>query len=198
METIVAPRIPADSPELATAIRSTMLQSSLRAIEELGRLDDYYRALPTEHHALVRELVVGQWIPMDVGMAHYGAIETLRLSRDQAYMNGRVVADRVQKSWAMTVVRTLGAGMNPWSALSRLQSAWDRLIQGGSAAVYKLGPKDAQLEMLGCPLARYDYVRYGWTGMMSSTLELFTTKARSNVVVPKCTATRAVFVVSWV
>lgn len=198
VETILAPRFANADRVPATSIRSTILLSSFRAIDALGRRDDYFLALPIEYHDTIEALVSGQWTDMRVAMAHYGAIESLGLSREQAYKNGRQVAERIQQSLVATIARTLTAGATPWTALGRFQSMWDRLLVGGDGAVYKLGPKDARVECLGIPLARFEYVTYGWAGMFASTLELITPRVHVEVDRALSTADSIVYRVSWV
>lgn len=166
------------------------------AIEGLGLRDAYFSRLAPEHHATVKELVIGQWLSIDLALAHYGAIEALALSSQQAFANGRLVADRIQNSYVGTVLKVLGTAATPWSALPRFPGLWTRLLQGGAPAVYRLGPKDARVEAHGVALARYAYFRQGWAGMFASSLELVTRKVhcRPEAVGPL----RVDFLISWV
>lgn len=182
----------------ATAVRSTLLRSSLDAIEGLGLRERYFQGLPREFHAQVKEVGVGQWLSMELGMAHYGTIDRLGLSEQQAFANGRIVADRVQNSYFGTVIKVLGTSATPWTAFARLPSFWGRLIQGGGCAVYQLGPKDARIEAHGIPLARYPYFRSGWAGMFASSLELITRKVHCRVDGSAQKPLRIDFLISWV
>ena len=112
---MLAPRHALDRTPLATHLRGTVLASSLSAIEGLGMRDDYFATLAPEHHDAIRGLVVNDWIPMALALAHYGALETMGLAGEVARDNGRKVADRVQKSYLATLVRALGVGITPWS-----------------------------------------------------------------------------------
>jgi hypothetical protein len=78
-ETVLALPAPADRVPVATAIRSTTLVSSMAALRAAGLVDRYFGLLPAEHAPVVRGLVAGEWLPMEVGMAHYGAVEALQL-----------------------------------------------------------------------------------------------------------------------
>lgn len=198
LETIVAPRHSPEAMVPVSAIRSTMVQSSLRAVESLGKLDDYYLALPIEFHDDIENLVVGQWLDIRVGLAHYGAIDKLGLSRDLAERNGRLVAEKVQQSYIGTVIKALGSSATVWALLSRSQTAWDRLLKDGALAVYKLGPKEARVDWLGFALARFDYVRYGVAGILAGTLELISPRVRVDVDRARSTDDRIVYHVSWV
>jgi hypothetical protein len=182
---------------LATHIRGTVLASSLAAIESMGLRDAYFDALPKPRHDAMRSIVVGEWQPMDLGVAHYGAIEALGLSFEQARENGVRVADRVQKSYLATMIRALGFGITPWSILPRTQSILDRLLQRVAAAVLRVGPKDARIEIHGAPIASFQYVRGGWAGMIEGGLDLVTRKTYCRDVSRPNATTVAAFLVSW-
>ena len=196
-EALVALPCAPDRVPVATHIRSTVLASSLAAIESLGLRESYLRGLPPEHHDAVTSLVVGEWLPMDLGVAHYRAIEGLCLGDRQARDNGRRVADRVQKSYLATMIKTLGFGITPWSILPRTQAILDRLMMGSAVMVARFGPKDARLEIHGAPIARFSYVRAGWAGMIEGGLELVCRRAFCRDVSPPRTATVAAYVLNW-
>jgi hypothetical protein len=197
-ETILALPAPADRIPRATAIRSTTLISSLATLRSLGVADAYFAQLPAEHHGVVRELVTGVWLPMDLGVAHYAAVERLQLSAEQARENGRRVAQSVQNSYFATLVRTLGSGVTLWTVLPRLPSFLARLVNGGACAVFKDGPKDARIEIHGVPIARFAYVRLGWAGMFESSLELIARKVYVRDVSAARTLSVAAYSVAWV
>jgi hypothetical protein len=197
-ETILALPCPADRVPRATAIRSTTLISSLGTLRSLGLAEAYFAQLPAEHHPAVRELITGVWVPMDLGLAHYAAVERLQLSAEQARENGRRVAQNVQHSHFATLVRALGSGVTLWTILPRLPSFLARLVNGGACAVYKEGPKDARIDIHGVPIARYAYVRLGWAGMFESTLELLARKVYVRDVSAARTLSVATFTLAWV
>ncbi len=197
-ETILALPFPAERVPRATAIRSTTLISSLGTLRALGLAEAYFAQLPSGHHAAIRDLVTGVWLPMDLGIAHYAAIERLNLSAEQARENGRRVSQSVQNSYFVTLVRTLGSGVTLWSVLPRLPSFLARLVDGGACAVYRDGPKDARVEIHGVPIARFSYVRLGWAGMFESTLELLARRVYVRDVSPPRTSSMAAFTIAWV
>lgn len=68
---------------------------------------------------------------------------------------------------------------------------------GGGAVVYKLGPKEARIEILGCALAPIPYFRVGLQGVLAGIAEMFSTRVylreqRSNA------PTTITFRASWV
>jgi len=182
---------------IATAVRSTLLQSSLIAVERLGLLDRYYSKLTDSEANAIRNLVVGQWNPMSLALAHYGAIEALGLSSAQAKENGRIVAEKVQVGFASIVFRGIGTAVTPIDALKRAPAFFSRVVDGGGVGVVQRGPKDARVEIVGIPVGRYEYVRFGWTGMFEATLSLLTYKTFVRNSSPRG-GDRVLLDVSWV
>jgi hypothetical protein len=196
-ETIVPLPAPPDLIVPAKAIRSTTIISSFAALRALRVTDAYFAVLPAEHRPTIVGAVAGQWLPMDVGIAHYAAVESLGLSSEQARDNGRRVAERVQNSYFATLIRPLGAGITPWSVLPRAPSLLARLVDGGACAVYRQGPKEAHIEIHGVPLARFAYVRLGWAGMFEGTLELIAKKVYARDVSTPSPLPVAALSVAW-
>ena len=170
--------VPRRSPLVpVTHVRSTLLASSLQTLRSHGSFDAYLALLPAPHHTTVLEAVIGSGIPLSVAIAHYTAADSLGLSVHQQFENGRVVAERIQNSLLGTLVRAAkGAGVTPWTGLAQFQRLWDRLLQGGSGAVYQLGPKEARVEAHGVPLVGIPYFRNAWRGMIAGSGALFCNK----------------------
>jgi hypothetical protein len=181
-----------------TELRSTLLQSSLAGIDRLGLRDRYYENLAPEHHQAVKNIVIGTWVPIDLGLAHYDAINRLELSSDQSHANGRLIADRVQSSFGKTVFRSLGNAVSPLSALERSPAFFERLLKGGGVAVDQLGPKDARVEIHGSRIGQFAYVRHAWAGMFEGTLGLLTRKVYARDVTPRNNGDLVVIAISWV
>jgi hypothetical protein len=183
--------------EPATAVKSSLLQSSLSALERLGLSDRYFALLkPDDAHA-IRNLVLGDWNPMELGMAHYHAIDQLGLSAAQSKQNGRVVAEKVQVGFAGIVFRSLGTAITPLDALVRTPAFFSRLIHGGAVTLMQRGPKDARIEIVAIPIGRYEYVRDAWAGMFEATLGLLTHKTYARNSSPRG-SDRVVLDLSWV
>lgn len=197
-ELVVPLSYPPGQAKEASAIRSTTLISSLQAVERAGKLADYYRVLPREHAQAMRELIVGQWSPIELGLAHYGTVEQLGFSIIEARDNGKLVAQKVQNGHFALLLRTLGSGVTLWSVLPRLPAFLQRQVQGGACAVYRTGPKDARVEIHGVPISRFPYVRGGWAGMFESTLELLVRKVYARDVTPLKSDGACVLTLSWV
>jgi hypothetical protein len=183
---------------MATHVRSTVLHSSLGIIRESGRFDAYAAALPPQYHDALFDLVVGIWVPMEIGLAHYEAANAVGFTPREQYENGRLVVDRIGRT-AFGLVGALArsSGATMWTALSNAQRIWDRAMLGGMLVVYKLGPKEARLEGYGAPLVRIPYVRQGWRGMIAGIGDLFCQKAYVNEIPRLCVGPSFGFRIAW-
>lgn len=158
----------------ATAYRSTWLLSSLQALKDRGHSDEYFRVLPTEQHEPIRSLVAGVWLPLDIARAHYLACDALQLGVQEQIALGRAVSDKAQGSMLGTVVRMAkAAGVTPWTVLPQYGKLYQRGVQGGAVAVFKLGPKEARIEVVGCELFDIPYFRTAFRGVLQGIAGLF-------------------------
>ncbi len=67
--------------------------------------------------------------------------------------------------------------MTPWTGLEYSPKLWQRVLLGGSVALYRLGPKEARFECHGAPdLAEIAYFRNGFRGMFLDSGQLFCQK----------------------
>jgi hypothetical protein len=183
---------------MATHVRSTVLDSSIRVIRQRDRFDAYAAALPAKYHEVLFHLVAGVWVPMDIGLAHYEAANALGFTPHEQYENGRLVVDRIGRT-AFGLVGALArsSGATMWTALSNAQRMWDRVMLGGILGVYKLGPKEARLEGYGAPIARIPYVRQGWRGMIAGLGELFSQKVYVTEISRLCGGSSFGFRIAW-
>jgi hypothetical protein len=186
-----------DRVPLASKIRGTVLSSSLAVIEAAGLRKAYFAVLPRADHAAMQSIAVGEWLPMELGLSHYRALDTLAVAPEQAREYGRRVADRAQKSYLVTMIKTVGLGTTPWPILARAQSVLDRLVQRASVAVYREGPKEARLEIHGVPIAEFSYVRSGWAGMIEGGIQLVAPRAYCRDVSPAQTRSVAKYLITW-
>ena len=158
----------------ATMYRSTWLLSSLQTLRERGHGDAYFAALPAARHQPIRELVAGVWIPLSLARAHYVACESLRLGVQEQIALGRSVSDKAQGSMLATVVRMAKAsGVTPWTVLPQYGRLYQRGVQGGALAVFKIGPKEARIEVVGCDLFDIPYFRTAFRGVLQGIAGLF-------------------------
>lgn len=173
--------VPREQIKIAYEFRTTWLASSLSALRERGHGDRYFSELPRKYHSLVESSVVGEWVPIEVAMAHYEACERLGLSNAEITEISTTVTQRVHGSTLHVITRLAKqAGLTPWTLLGQLHRLWDRVWVGGGVCVYKLGPKEALVEIVGWPLARYGYIRVALPAMAWGLTELFARKVFSH------------------
>ena len=162
---------------MATHIRSTMITSSLSTLKALGLFDAYVANLTQVHRDVLPMTVAGFWLPIEQGIAHYEACDKLRLLPNELLSMGEGVGIQSQESaLSLALKLAAGSGVTPWTVLSQSRRFWDRAFKGSGVAVFKLGPKEARFEIVGWPLARIDYNRISFRGILVSLARPFCTK----------------------
>ena len=197
-EYLVAPTFTTRTRPPLQKVRGSLLASSMRAVRDAGRESDYFSALPSELEMEIRSIVTSEWYPIELAMQHYGAMDSLGFSADQAEKNGAFVLDRLEKSYISTVVRGLGKQVGPIPLLKRVPVVWARILEGGDIAVRTKGPKDVEIEMLGLCLAEYRYVRHGWLGIFSGAIGVVTRRCFGKVLPAADFEKKTVIALSWV
>lgn len=186
------------SHEPATAFRSTWLASSLRALRERGLLDRYFAALPTRFADDIRTSIAGAWLPVDVAVAHYAACDSLRLPTFEQFAIGAEVMRFAQKTvFAFAFRVATEAGITPWSAFKAQSRMWQSVWRGGDVGVVSLGPKEARVEVVGWPCARFAYCRIAMRGLLTAQTQLFCRKAYVIDIAALCTESTLGYRVSW-
>ena len=181
-----------------TELRSTLLTTSLQTLRSRGLLDAYFKALPPEHHDAVTHVVAGVWLPIDLGIAHYRACDSLGLQWEQVLSIGKEVGERVQGTVLGLMVRTAkSTGLAPWTALRNGMVFYERGFRGGAVGIVKLGPKEARVELVGNPLCAVSYFRQGIRAVTSTGAELFCEKAYTVELPRLTTSTSMGYRLSW-
>lgn len=184
----------------ATHFRSTWLTASQASVRERGYGERYAELLPPKHKEQLLGIIAGVWMPMEVAWAHYATCDRLELSTAELVDIGLGATRRANAtalSFAVRVAR--GAGVTPWTILAQLQRIWDRTCMGGGGvAVWKLGPKEARLEVVGFPLAELRYNRITFRGIVGATVELFCEKLYVKEIPELCDRRSLGFRLSWV
>jgi hypothetical protein len=199
-ETVVVPlRVTAAGVvDPVVKVRSTLLASSLLGLRERGRFDAYLELLPEKARPTVLGSVAGQWLAVEFAMDHYRACEMLGEPVDDQFTAGWRTSERIQNSVLGTLARVAkNAGVTPWMGLEYFQRLWDRLMLGGSGAVYRVGPKDARVEIHGVPMVQFAYFRNGWRGMFAGSGQLFANSIHVTEITSFTTHTRTAFRISW-
>jgi hypothetical protein len=167
-----------ESIEETSYFRSSWLASSLRALRTRGYFEAYKEKLPGRFHAPVLESVAGTWLPVEVALAHYTAIDALGIPPPTIFEMGREVQDHAQSILAPLALRAAkDVGVTPWFIFGQFRKIWDRTWRGGDFAIDKMGPKEAELEIVAWTIAPSTYVRQGMRGVFDGMLGMFCQKA---------------------
>ena len=67
----------------------------------------------------------------------------------------------------------------------------------GAIGVFKLGPKEGRIEIVGLPVCGIPYVRYAMRGSYTAAVSLFCTRAYVREIGSLCTATTLGYQISW-
>jgi hypothetical protein len=171
---IVVPftRPPIEIP-ICSSVRSALVTTSLHAVRQRGRGDAYFEALPATSHNAIRALTAGEWIDIELALAHYRALQSIVPIEAEQVAIGREVADRIFRTFVGTLARlATSAGFTPWTGLTKAATLWDRAFRGGGVSVTKLGPKEARMEVVKLPLLDVPYFRIAFRGAILANCEL--------------------------
>jgi len=182
-----------------TEFRSTWLASSLRSLRQRELIDAYRAQLPPAYHAQVLESVAGQWLPVRVAVAHYAAIDGLRLPTKTAFEMGSEIQNHAQSLVAQVAVRmSREVGVTPWTVLGQLRKLWDRTWRGGDFQLSKTGPKEAELDVVAWTVASSTYVHHSMRGVLEGIAAPFCTKVYARDLPERSSGTSLAFRIAWV
>ena len=74
---------------------------------------------------------------------------------------------------------------------------WTQVWRGGAVATFKLGPKEARVEIAGWPCSGISYCRLAMRGLLAGQTELFCRKAYVQELRPLCTNLTLGYRVAW-
>jgi hypothetical protein len=160
---------------VATLCRSTLLITSLQAIKRHGYYDRYTQALPPRQLDTILSSAAGVWLPIDVGVAHYAACDTLDIPLDEQLAIGGEVVHAMQKTFLGGVLKSAssGIGISPIAGLEKFTTLRSRSVQGGGARIVRLGPKDVRIDFVGERFAEVRYFRVAYRGFIQAGCEFF-------------------------
>ncbi|HEY6877967.1 MAG TPA: hypothetical protein VI299_08100 [Polyangiales bacterium] len=182
----------------ASNFRTTWLASSLTALRERSLFSAYLGHLPRDYHDLIVGSIAGQWAPIEVARQHYDACDQLGLDKETLEQIGVSVTQRVHGTALSTVVKLAKqGGVNPWVGLAQLNRLWGRVWDGGGVGVYRVGPKDAVVEIAAWPLADISYLRDTMPSVVRAMVELFCRRAYSHLHRPLCSRQSLGIHISW-
>jgi hypothetical protein len=197
-DAVVPFRVPRNQVRPTFEFKSTWLSASLDTLRARGHFARYLELLPSEHHDPILRSIAGVWLPTEICYAHYRACDALGLTVAEQLMMGRGVLDRMQKtifSLAFRVAKE--AGVTPWTMLKVLPAEFEREWRGGACGIFKIGPKDARIEMIGFPCAAIPYARIALRGVAIGLAELVCRRAYVSDVRELCNDTTIAYRIAW-
>lgn len=169
--------------EPVTAVRSTLITSSLTALRNRGLFERYDALQTSPHRQQLLNLVAGEWLPGEVAFAHYQACDALGLGVDEQIAIGKDVSRRIHETFLNLVVKAArGVGMTPWLLLPQGNKMQTRLAIGGGVRITKLGPKSVRIELARLPHLVIPYVRHGMLGLYTAAVELLASNVTARIV----------------
>ena len=182
-----------------TLVKGVWIASSLRAVRMHGRMDQYMDLLAPEYRDSIENNVTGDWHPIDLLMAHYEAVEKLDIPALEVVQIGQEATKHAHGVVLGMAARLAGnTVVTPWTIMSQFQRIWDRVYVGGGIGIFKLGPKEARIELVQFPCCRYRYCRTGLRGVLLGLTELFCQKVYVSEIASFVTSTESAMRLAWV
>ena len=170
MSEIVAAR----EPTALKAIRSTVVVSGIAVFKARGIFDAYCANLAPKARDVLLTTVAGSWLPVDLALAHFAAVDGIGLTSEQSFDIGATSARRFGETlWGTAVRMTRAAGVDPWNIFAIYDRLWKRSFDGGGFTVTRGGPKEAFVDIRSVPFARYAYFRDALRGTHQALLGLW-------------------------
>jgi hypothetical protein len=198
LEEIVSLPEPLETLPLVKEVKGTILVSSIRGLRDEGLYDAYLRNLSPRDRESIQLMVAGEWVSIDLALAHYRACEALSLSPAEIVRLGMMTARRLTSNFYGTVAKIARAsGVTPWSGLAQTPRIFAANCRGGGGTrVVKFGPKEARLEFVALPLMGIPWCRHGWRGTVTTSTEHFCRKCYVTEI--DSSATSVAYRISWV
>ncbi len=178
-----------------TRVRGTWIASVVRALRATPHYDAYVAELDPTTRAAVLAAMAGDWLDVAVLMAHYEACDRLSLSGEEI---ARIARESLQHAQGSVLAVTARAVVGPWMLFGQLQRFWDRLFMGGGTAVFKLGPKEARVEVAGFPGCSSRYCRIATRSIAQTAFDAISQRAFVTELPRHASATSMAMRVAWV
>jgi hypothetical protein len=176
-----------------------MLLSARSALSRSGSFDAYEAGLSEATRTMLREMVAGVWLPIEVAVEHYAACDALQLSHATQQSLGRANADQIRGTLMGTVARIARTtGSTPVTILEQMPRFWARIFDGGSVTNNIRGPKEADIFVSADPVLRSDYFRHGLLGFAEMMLGLLATRIYARIHTFDAREAKVVYRAQWV
>jgi hypothetical protein len=156
---VVIPHDPTRGP--VTAVKSMLVQFSVAQVKYYGYFERYAQFIAPGLPEDLLSRLASSWLPVELVMAHYEACDKLGLSANEVARLATRVGEHLQeRSYVSAAKKGRPRDFDLWTEIPVLHRMWDRLYQGGSVQVVKMGPKHQILELRGFPMNRVAYYRH--------------------------------------
>jgi hypothetical protein len=157
-----------------THMRTTVVSTSLLSLRDQGLAEKHRALLSPEMRATLDSLELGSWIPIDVAVRHFEACDRLGLTQADIENVSRRTFARLRGTTLSTIVTLAKViGVTPWLPISQTDRIFRRVHLGGGVGAWKIGPKEALIEIHGDPLLEIPYYAHANRVTYNFILELF-------------------------
>jgi len=197
-EIVVPFRTPRGQVTPASAFRSTWLSASLDGLRSQGHFARYLEHLPSKHHDAILHSIAGVWLPIEIALAHYTACDALGLTQAEQVAMGREVLKRLRKTiFSLAFHAARDVGVTPWTLIKLLPAQFEREFRGGACGIFRMGPKDARVELIGFPLSVSPYTRAALRGIAHGLCEPLCSRVYTQELRELCTPMTIGYRVAW-
>jgi hypothetical protein len=179
-------------------VRGSLLIASRDHVGTMREVTEAYEAaLDRADLAALQKCMPSEWVPVELAVAHYAALDALRLSIGEVRQIGEWVARRVHDSPFFPLFRlAMSAGATPAAALVQMPRLWTRMFVGGGVGIMRAGPKDVLVRAYKNPLFHSAYFRHAAAGHVRLAAQVFATQAYVKMM-PQVLPESCSYRVSW-
>jgi hypothetical protein len=179
-------------------VRSTLIMAGIQSLREHGLFQRYSETLSSDMRERIAGLAAGIWVPVEIAVAHYSAMDRLGIEQHTIEALGAEVAARTWKHILSPVfARARRIGPKPWEAFGYTHETINLNWRGGDVQIVKEGPTQALYEWAGQPCAAIPYFVTSFGSFMRALTKLFASRATHRVVHERCSPTSIVLRLSW-
>jgi hypothetical protein len=179
-------------------VRSTLIMAGIQSLREHGLFQRYSETLSSDVRERIAGLAAGIWVPVEIAVAHYSAMDRLGIEPHTIESLGAEVAARTWKHILSPVLaRAKRIGPKPWEAFAYTHETINLNWRGGDVQILKEGPTQALYEWAGQPCAAIPYFVTSFGSFMRALTKLFAPRATHRVVHERCSPTSIVLRLSW-
>ena len=171
METrnVVIPHDPARGP--LTAVRRMLVHSSVAELQQGGVYERYCALIKPQTLERINELIGPGWMPIELVIEHYNALDRLGLSEADIYSAGLRAGAKMGDALLVAGTQVSGpsAERSPWAVIGAFSRMGRRIYEGGSSQYVKVAENKLVIEHRGNPLFAIGYYRIAHGGFMHKT-----------------------------